>query len=76
MEKLTLDKPLQKKWYHNLLMFLRPVAVLYITAVIGLIGLNNGVVKVEYFIPNAFVLGGITLYVLNGALDYLNKLNG
>lgn len=75
MTKLVLKKTLQEKWYHNLLMFLRPVAVLYITAVIGLIGLNNGVVKIEYFIPNAFMWGGMTLYILNGLLDYLNKLN-
>lgn len=74
MNKVTLSSPLQDKWVHNLLVFLKPVAVLYIVAVIAVIGANGGVVKLTDFLPNAFMLGGATLYILNGALDYLNKL--
>ena len=73
-QQVTLNSTEQKKWYINLLGFLRPVAVLYIGAAISLIGLNSGVVKLEYFIPNEFVQGGIILYFLNAGLDYFNKL--
>ena len=72
--KVTPSAVNEKKWYRNLLMFLKPVMVLYITTVVAAIGMNGGVVRVEDFIPNEFMLGGATLYVLNGALDYLNKL--
>lgn len=73
-QKVTLNKTEQKKWYDNVLLFLAPVGVLYIVAVIGVINANGGAVSVESFVPNTFTLGGITLYVLNGVLDYLRKL--
>ncbi len=74
MANIQLNAPLQKKWYENLLMFLRPVIVLYVGVVIGLITVNGGIFKVEYFIPNQITQGGIILYFLNAGLDYLNKL--
>lgn len=74
MDKLQLTKTNQNKWLHNLLMFLKPVAVLYITSVITIIGMNEGIVRLQHFVPTSFFLGGATLYVLNGVLDYLNKL--
>ena len=55
-------------------MFLKPVVVLYITSVVAIISMNGGVIKLIDFVPNSFMLGGATLYILNGALDYLNKL--
>lgn len=74
LKNLKLKKPLQTKWQHNLVSFLTPVAALYLAAIMGVITMNNGAVQLVDFIPNEFVLGGITLYFLNGALDYLNKI--
>lgn len=73
-EKVTLNRIDKGRWVKNLIGFLRPVAVLYIGSVVTVFGLNNGSFSIEHFIPNSFTLGGMTLYVLNGALDYINKL--
>ena len=72
--EVVLTKTDQNKWQKNLLGFLRPVAVLYIGTVIAVIGANGGVVQLKDFIPNSYTVGGAILYILNGALDYLNKL--
>lgn len=72
--KITPNAVNEKKWYRNLLMFLKPVVILYVTAVVAIIGMNGGVVKLQDFVPNSFMMGAATLYILNGALDYLNKL--
>lgn len=72
--KVVLNKTNKKKWLHNLLKFLRPVIVLYTGAVGTIIGMNGGAVRLEHFIPNSFILGGVVLYLLNTIQDYLNKL--
>lgn len=74
MNKFALEKTAAQKWLHNLLEFLKPVIVLYIGAIVGVITINHGVVHLVDFKPSELVLGGIALYLLNGILDYLNKL--
>lgn len=76
MKKFKLSKNNNSKFIYNLKLFLAPVAIIYLVAVVGIINANGGSVKIEDFIPNSFTLGGITLYVLNNALDYLRKLRG
>lgn len=71
---VRLNKTNQKKFVHNVILFLRPVAVLYLVTVIGTISPVNHVITVNDFIPNAFAQGGIVLYFLNAALDYFRKL--
>lgn len=75
-DKVTLTKVDQSRWYKNIFVFLAPVAVIYIVAVVGVINANNGAVKPQDFIPTPFTLGAGTLYILNSALDYLRKLTG
>lgn len=74
LKKVTLNKIDQKRWYDNILLFLAPVVIVYVTAVVGVIQANNGAIRVENFIPTSFTLGAMTLYVLNSVLDYLRKL--
>jgi len=73
-QQVTLNKTAQKKWYDNVLLFLAPVGIVYISAVVGVIQANNGAIKPEDLLPTSFTLGAITLYVLNSVLDYLRKL--
>ena len=74
MKDLKLTKKENQKWINNLLLFLSPVAIIYIVAVVGLIQANSGEVKLTDFVPNSFVLGSIALYILNTLLDYLRKI--
>lgn len=72
--KLKPNKVQTNKFVHNLQVFFTPVAIMYIVAVVGVITANDGAFTIEAFIPNTFVLGGMTLYVLNTILDYLRKV--
>lgn len=74
--QVQLNKKDQNKFVHNVMVFLAPVAVVYLVAVVGVINAANGAVKSGDFIPNSFTLGAMTLYVLNSVLDYLRKLRG
>lgn len=74
MDKLRLTPAKENKFLHNILLFLAPVLIVYISATIGIISANNGAVKLIDFIPNSFTWGAMTLYVLNSILDYLRKL--
>lgn len=74
MNKLILGKTLLDRWFHNLQVFLAPVGVVYLLAVVGIITANNGTIQAKDFIPTSFTWGAITLYVANTALDYLRKL--
>ena len=74
MKDLQLTKTNENKFLRNLLVFLSPVAVIYLVAVVGVINANNGAVKLTDFIPTSFTLGAMTLYALNSILDYLRKL--
>jgi len=76
MNKLTLNKPQQIKWIKNLLVFLAPVGILYLTTITGVISQSGHEFTVRDFIPNTFAQGGIILWFLNAALDYLRKLSG
>lgn len=60
-----------KNWAHNFLIFLAPLAVMYLGSVIGFIQTEGFSLKV--FIPNSFLQGGMILYILNTALDFFRK---
>lgn len=74
VNKVMLNKSDVGKWKKNLIVFLAPVGVVYIVAVVGAINAANGAVALKDFIPTPFTMGAMTLYVLNSALDYLKKL--
>lgn len=74
MANLTLKKPEQKKWAHNLLVFLAPVGIIYVGQIVSLFSIENHVLALTDFIPNSFTQGAIVLYLGNSTLDYLRKL--
>lgn len=61
-----------QKWMKNLFVFLAPLAVIYLTNVIGNI---NGGFALQMFRVDAITQGALVLYVLNGALDFFKKLS-
>lgn len=74
MNKLKLDKLPLKKWINNLLLFLTIPLSLYLVSVIGVVATPDHVFKLVDLVPSEFVKGGIVLWGLNTALDYLRKL--
>lgn len=74
VENVTLNKTDQNKWFKNIVVFLAPVGILYISTIIGVISQDNHSVSVNDFIPTQVATGGIILWFLNAALDYLRKL--
>ena len=74
MDNFKLNEIEKNRWFKNLLIFLSPVAIIYIVAIIGFIQANNGAVKLNDFVPNQFTLGAMSLYILNTILDYLRKV--
>jgi hypothetical protein len=61
------------KWIKNTLLFLRPVILIYL----GYVSTNLGIDGFEPLdlLPNAFVLGGMVLYLVNVLTDFLQKLD-
>jgi hypothetical protein len=76
MTKMTLREAELHKWVKNLIIFLSPVGVLYLTTITGVISQPNHVFSFQDLFPNSFAQGGIVLWFLNAALDYLRKLRG
>jgi hypothetical protein len=62
-----------KKWGLNLLSFLNPVLSLYLGFVST--NLGDGLHSMD-FVPNAFILGTMTLYLVNALQDLINKFKG
>lgn len=73
---LKLPESKWEKFLHNATVFLAPLGILYLTTIIGVISQSNHVIHPNDFVPNSFALGGMVLWVLNAALDYLRKLRG
>ncbi len=74
LEKVTLSQPQQNKWLHNIVVFLAPLGILYLTTIVGVISANPNGFEAKDLIPNTFAQGGLILWILNSALDYLRKL--
>lgn len=76
LNQVKLSAPQQGKWFRNLLVFIAPVIVMYLTTIVGVISTDGHVFSLKDFIPTTFAQGGIVLWFLNTALDYLRKLKG
>lgn len=59
------------KWQNNTILFLRPLAILYLVFVIA--NIQGDGFHVQDFAPNQAVIGAMALYVLNTALDFFRK---
>jgi hypothetical protein len=72
--KYSLSGVDMQKWGTNLGLFLAPVALIYLIAVITAI--NNSGVSLAVFVPDQLTIGAMVLYVLNGLVDLLRKYQG
>ena len=69
---MTLTKASRSKWLENTKLFLAPLLVLYLLYVQSCI--RTGGITWSDFVPTEEVIGGILLYAINVALDYLRKV--
>lgn len=60
-----------QNWVHNFILFLSPLAIMYLVSVIAAFQSNS--VALSNFVPNELLRGGMILYVLNAALDFFRK---
>ena len=70
---MELNKTDQKRRLKNLVIFLAPVAIIYLTSIYGIIQELNHLFSLKDFIPTTFTQGAITAYVLNGLIDLIRK---
>ena len=70
--RLRLNIEDMKKWMNNTLLFISPIAVIYLVFVTA--NVNEGGLSWSDFIPNNFVLGTMASYVLAVLLDFFKKL--
>jgi hypothetical protein len=61
-----------KNWVHNTLIFLSPVAIIYLVFVAANIELDG--FQLLDFVPDNIVIGAGILYLVNVALDFFRKL--
>lgn len=69
----TLDKRDYKQALRRGLLFLAPLALLYITQVTGAIQQDGHTIMLKDFIPSSFTYGAVMLYVLNRLTDLINR---
>ena len=70
--KARLDSERLAKWWKNTITFLAPVIIIYLTSVVS--NIQTADFSLLDFVPSNFVLGSMTLYLVNVTLDYLKKL--
>ena len=69
--KWSLNSADWKKILHNALVFLSPVALIYLAFVAG--GISNGL-SLSAFIPTPVAQGAMALFVVNVLIDFFRKL--
>lgn len=62
-----------KDWQKNLLLFLIPLAVIYLTSVLAVLQQQGHVFSLEDLKLTQFTLGAIVLYIVNALLDLSRK---
>lgn len=65
-----------KRTLRNALRFLAPLILMYIGVVSGKLGTDGGSFSWSAFAINPYLLGGMTLYLLNAIQDALTKFLG
>lgn len=72
LNKLILTEEKQNKFIKNSIVFLAPVAIIYLLQVQA--HLATGGFKFEYFVPTEATIGAMVLYAINVCIDYFKKL--
>lgn len=73
VQNFSLNKTDWRVWARTAYVFLIPIGILYTTSIVGSIQEPGHLLVLSDFVPNQFVMGGITLYVLNRIQDILRK---
>lgn len=60
-----------KSWLTNVLLFLAPLALIYLSFVLD--NLKASGFSLSIFVPNTLVYGALSLYFLNAATDLVRK---
>jgi len=66
-----LKQPKLNKWIDNSLVFLAPLAILYLMTIQGRI--QEGGISLSDFYLDEKMIGAMSLYVINVLLDYFKK---
>lgn len=70
-QKFSLNAADVQRWIANLIVFIAPVLLIYLLAVIATI--NSSGVSLASFAPNALTVGAMVLYILNAVVDIIRK---
>lgn len=70
-QRFTLNSQDTAKWRKNLLRFLAPVGLIYLSFVVAQV--QSAGFALTDFVPNNFTQGAIVLYCVNGIFDLLRK---
>lgn len=73
--KIVPNKNDKSKFIKNTLKFLIPVITTYLGAVGLTLQNSTNAISLNDFIPNAYVIGGVIVYLQSVLLDYYNKIS-
>lgn len=73
--KVQLTKTQSNKFAHNVLVFLAPLGILYLSTIIGTVSQPFHNFSFMDFVPGQVAQGGLILYVLNAIMDFLRKIS-
>ena len=71
--KGTVNKKDIKRWLNNLLVFVAPVALIYLMQVQGALSQEGHFFTGKDFIPSSFTQGAMVLYTINSLIDIIRK---
>lgn len=71
--QFTLNERDWKAWFKSAVVWFAPVALIYITAILGVLQLPNHEFSLKDFIPSTFTQGGIATWFLMRIQDIILK---
>jgi len=61
------------KWTKNMIVFIAPVALVYLAQITGTISQADNIIELSDFVPSQVTLGAMILYVINSVTDIIKK---
>lgn len=75
MGALKLTDSKFEKFKHNLIVFIIPLAILYLGQITAALNLQGNVIDLADFTPSSATLGGMAYYVMATLIDYKKKFD-
>lgn len=72
-EPNSLIKQDWKRWIRNTILFIIPVAILYLTYIASLLNDKDHIFQLRELLPNQMVWGGLVVYILSTLQDLYLK---